>query len=153
MTPMFSLDQLKETAQKVANVYSRIANERLQTKLPVPARLYFDLELLGKEEARCAGMAYQTGMKVILNTTLLMENPEEVLNQTIGHEYAHLVQFDKFSNKGAATTGHGPEWHAAMKVFGLPPTKKHSMNVANSLLRYKKEGKKRGKKKEQRELF
>jgi SprT protein len=137
--------QLQEAAQRVANVYARVVNRKLGCKIPVPVKLTFELEHQSLERARYAGMAHAT-MVIDLNMTLFRENVSEILNDTIPHEIAHLVQFDKFDLKGVSTPGHGVHWQEAMRIMGKTPKKCHSFNVSNAVAAYKKFKKEKAKK-------
>ena len=57
------------------------------------------------------------------NPRMLVENKDDYLINTIGHEVAHLITFD---NYGKRTKAHGKEWAATMAVLGLKPERCHS---------------------------
>lgn len=135
---MSNLDQMKAAVQRVANVYSRIANERLGCNLPIPAVVYFDIEKLSKANATSSGIAHRATPKIGINTTLMVENLDYALNTMIPHEIAHLVQFDRFDFRGYRTTAHGVEWRTAMEMFGKRSDKyTHNLDVTNAVKVYK----------------
>lgn len=78
---------------------------------------------------KTAGQAYLNNNHVRLNAVLLTENAEEFIEQTIGHEVAHLATHCKY---GPNVDGHGPEWRGMMVAFGLEPNRCHSYDVSNS---------------------
>lgn len=71
-----------------------------------------------------AGMAhYQLGL-ITLSVHVLRE-PHHV-RETLLHEYAHLLAFDRHGKKGA---GHGQPWKKAMRDLGLEPKVHHQYEV------------------------
>lgn len=103
---------------------------------PCP-RLAFDLR------GRGAGMAvYQPRKRMAepdlirLNLRLLQEHPQEMIEETIPHELAHIVAHRLF---GARIKPHGPQWRAVMLAFGKTPEVQHRMPVEPSrrLRRYR----------------
>ena len=61
-----------------------------------------------------AGMAhYQHGM--ITLSVVVLKNPVHI-RETLLHEYAHLLAFDRHGKRGA---GHGKHWRQAMIDLGL----------------------------------
>ncbi len=67
-----------------------------------------------------AGTAeYQRGV-ISLSRSLIID--EERLRDTILHEYAHLLAFQRFGVKGK---GHGPAWREAMAELGAEPEVRH----------------------------
>lgn len=129
----YSIEQLKESAQRTANVYAEIANRTMGSKLPIPVFLEFDLQNTAPKAAGCA----TTTMQVNLNMILFEDNVEYILNDTIPHEIAHLVQFDKFNHRGADTQGHGIEWQEISRRFGKTPHKFHTLDTARSIEHFK----------------
>jgi SprT protein len=71
------------------------------------------------------GTARYATYHVTLNYRLLNENKDQI-NQTFGHELAHIIAGQLFGPKA----GHGPLWGAIMGLLGLPAERCHSMNVA-----------------------
>lgn len=69
------------------------------------------------------GTADYTLWHIQVNTRMLVENKDDYLINTIGHEVAHLITFD---NHGKRTKGHGKEWADTMAIFGLEPERCHS---------------------------
>ncbi len=71
-----------------------------------------------------AGIAYFRIYKIGLSHRVLQS--QEAVKETLGHEYAHLLAYDRFGAKG---TGHGAAWQQAMRDIGLEPKVRHNMDV------------------------
>lgn len=68
------------------------------------------------------------GTNVIkVNPTLLRENVTHYLQQTTGHEVAHLVA----RTMDPCCEPHGELWKSVMQAFGLPPSRCHQYDVSN----------------------
>lgn len=91
-------------------------------RMPMPT-VSFDLR------GKTAGQAYYTKNHVRLNAVLLTENTTEFIEQTVGHEVAHLATRFKYTG---AIQSHGPEWQAMMAVLGLDARRCHSYDVTNA---------------------
>ncbi len=68
-----------------------------------------------------AGIAYYQTSSIALSS-LILDSPEK-LRQTLLHEYAHLLAFERHGRKAA---NHGPYWQQAMRDLGLQPVVRHS---------------------------
>lgn len=91
------------------------------------------------------GMAISGGAEdwtIRLNLILCYENEADFIEQTVGHEVAHLVQRVVFGltkkvegPKGVFTTkrvqSHGPEWREVMTKFGLKPRRCHTYDTSS----------------------
>ncbi|MEI7985956.1 MAG: SprT-like domain-containing protein [Armatimonadota bacterium] len=74
-----------------------------------------------------AGMAhYQHGM--ISLSAVVLKDPGHI-RETLLHEYAHLLAFDRHGRKGA---GHGKHWKQAMMDLGLEPKVHHHYEVVRN---------------------
>jgi SprT protein len=74
-----------------------------------------------------AGMAhYQKG--VISLSAVVLKEPGQV-RETLLHEYAHLLAFDRHGRSGA---GHGRHWKQAMVDLGLEPKVHHKYDVVRN---------------------
>ena len=60
------------------------------------------------------GTARPLAGRIRLNAAVANANPE-AFAQTVGHEIAHVV-----AGRVYRAAGHGPEWQAVMRAFGLP---------------------------------
>ena len=76
----------------------------------------------------CAGKAYHWENRIKLNRFLLNQNPEEMINQTLPHEIAHVIAHIQYP---FCKRGHGPEWRSVMRMFGLEPDRCHEFNTSN----------------------
>jgi SprT protein len=88
---------------------------------PMPApSVSFDLR------GRTAGQAHVDEHHVRLNAVLLIENPEAMVRETVGHEIAHLAAARRH---GPAVRAHGAEWEAVMRLIGLEPQARHRFDT------------------------
>ncbi len=71
-----------------------------------------------------AGIAYYRTYEIALSRKLLID--EQRLRDTLIHEYAHLLAYDRFGPKAA---NHGPEWRTAMRELGAKPERTHCYQV------------------------
>jgi len=71
-----------------------------------------------------AGMAYYREGLIGLSKIVLRE--PDAVRETLGHEYAHLLAFDRHGSRGA---GHGSAWRIAMQDLGLEPKVRHNYDV------------------------
>jgi SprT protein len=71
-----------------------------------------------------AGMAYYKLNVIGLSAYVLIT--EEAVVDTLIHEYAHLLAYERAGRRGA---NHGPAWQAAMTELGRPPKVRHSYEV------------------------
>jgi predicted SprT family Zn-dependent metalloprotease len=83
-------------------------------------------ELNFKLQGKVAGDALK--YRVRLNLILFAENPDETLDQTIGHELAHAWR-RQLELPGKS---HGPQWKQLMRRMGLKPDVYHCMDVERS---------------------
>ncbi len=83
-----------------------------------------------------AGVACGHSNTIKLNPTLLIENLDDFINQTIPHEFAHLVA-DVVYPSGHCEPGkktkrvphHGSGWKRVMEIFNIPALKYHDYKV------------------------
>jgi len=68
-----------------------------------------------------AGLASPIKFEITLSRLIL--TTEGRVRETLLHEYAHLMAFDRY---GRIAANHGPYWQAAMRELGLPPIVRHS---------------------------
>jgi len=71
-----------------------------------------------------AGRAFveRNPQEIDLSTDLLWQHTDEMINQVLPHEYAHLVAYTIFKD-----SGHGTAWKLIMQQLGLEPLRCHSM--------------------------
>ncbi|ACA32025.1 protein of unknown function DUF335 SprT [Histophilus somni 2336] len=75
-----------------------------------------------------AGVAYLQQNSIKLNRTLLLENPQQFIQQVVPHELAHLIVYQQFGR----VKPHGSEWqHVMNKIFQLPADTCHQFDVTN----------------------
>lgn len=70
-----------------------------------------------------AGYANYTQNLIKLNSELLLRNYQDMLEDTVPHEVAHLITRQVFGN---SVKSHGNEWRTVMMaVFGIQPSRCH----------------------------
>lgn len=89
------------------------------TNMKVPT-LSFDLR------GTTAGQAFPAKHHIRLNGQLLNENTEHFIEQTVGHEWAHLAAAHLH---GHNIQGHGKEWKSLMVRLGLNPARCHTYDT------------------------
>lgn len=77
-----------------------------------------------------AGMAYYKLNLIGLSRHVL--NTKESVEDTIIHEYAHLMAFERAGRRGA---GHGAPWQQAMQELGRTPKVRHTYQVTRNTKR------------------
>lgn len=123
----------QQRARQSLQAWVRHANQLFAqeygVKLDCP-RLAFDLR------GRTAGLAVYQPRKnrhkpdlIRLNADLLEKHTDEMVEETLPHEWAHIVAHRLF---GPRIKPHGPEWRAVMSAFGKSPDVQHRMQVEPS---------------------
>jgi SprT protein len=80
-----------------------------------------------KLKGRRAGYAIPAYNKIALNNELLHQNGDTFINDTPGHEAAHLIAYAVY---GYNIEPHGKEWKKVMvNVCGQSPTRCHTYEV------------------------
>ncbi|MDP6035916.1 MAG: SprT-like domain-containing protein [Verrucomicrobiota bacterium] len=74
-----------------------------------------------------AGQANYRENKIRLNRELLEKYENDFIEQTVPHEYAHLVAYQKF---GGRIRPHGKEWRSVMQALGAEPRRTHNYQVS-----------------------
>lgn len=119
-TPAEFLDLQRECIRQVT-YYVEIARKKLGITFPTP-RVLFGLQ------GTTAGRAYFPDNKINFQPTLLRENADHFVQQTVGHEVGHLAAYFKY---GMTIKPHGHEWASVMWHLGLPATRCHNYDVSN----------------------
>lgn len=90
------------------------------------------IEMIAKyNKSKIAGKAHIGGVpfgkyQIELNIPLLAVNDDnDKIFETVGHEIAHLVAFDVYND-----CGHGKMWKHVMRQFSLTPNRCHRMHEA-----------------------
>lgn len=120
------INTIKREAQAKVKTYVDLANVLLKTHMPYP-KVMFDLK---GTTAGTAGFNVRNPSKSLIrfSSTLLIENVDDFLNRTVGHEVAHLIARLQY---GASIDPHGTEWARVMYAFRLPPTRCHNYDTTN----------------------
>lgn len=112
-----------EAVEYWVNAANRIFAGRDRMPMPLP-ECRFDLQ------GTCAGQACFPGSSsspayMRINTDLLERYPVRIIQQTVPHEVAHLVQ----RRIWGACQAHGREWKSVMVAFGKKPERTHDLTV------------------------
>ena len=97
----------------------RIASEFYKRDFPLPTISF-------KLKGRRAGYASFYRNKIALNNDMLHANGDAFINDTPGHEAAHLICYYVY---GVNSKPHGVEWKNVMCVIGQQPKRCHSFEV------------------------
>lgn len=73
-----------------------------------------------------AGFAHYGKNEIRLNVELLYTHWDDMLNNTVPHEVAHIVAGQQY---GFNIKPHGGEWQIVMLYLGLEPTRCHNYEV------------------------
>lgn len=114
--------ELERLATERTGALLAAAAQHYRTPIPRPL-IRFDLR------GRAAGQVrihQARTWEIRYNPTLLAQNPEDFLAQTLPHEVAHLVVYRLF---GRQIRPHGPQWRAVMTFFGAPPERCHRYDL------------------------
>ena len=79
-----------------------------------------------KLKGRRAGYAQCFVNKIALNNDMLHANGDTFINDTPGHEAAHLIARHVY---GYTIAPHGCEWKKVMRVIGQEPSRCHTFEV------------------------
>lgn len=117
---------VKQQVENVVRKYLEIAYHEYKQYFTMPTIVYTRRGVI-------AATAYQHEWKISLNPILLMENLDDMINQTVPHEVAHLVAHQVFGRIKV----HGREWKSVMRAFSLKSERCHSYDTTNSRVRRK----------------
>lgn len=108
-------------ASTEADVERKLAEcaDMLNYAYPLPTVSY---DLRGK----VAGYAHYSKNHIQLNVDMLHNNYDDMINQTLPHEFAHIASYKFYGSKG---TGHGTYWKHTMRRLGLEPERCHQYKV------------------------
>lgn len=106
------------------------------TEVDVAAKLAECAEIMNYEHpmptvsydlrGQVGGYAHYARNHIQLNVDMLHNHYDEMINQTLPHEFAHLISVRLYGYKGK---GHGVYWKHVMRQLGLTPDRCHSMTV------------------------
>lgn len=77
-----------------------------------------------------AGMAFGVGCRISLNPVLLYENQDQFIQESVGHEFTHLLTFAEY---GIVTFAHGRQWQGFMRALNVPIKIDHTYDVSTIL--------------------
>jgi len=118
-------NQIEATVKEHTDFWIDLANEIYNKTMQKPKILF---NLRGKTAAG----AWDWKWLIKINLVLLKENWQDMIDDTIPHEVAHLVAYKIY---GSFIKPHGTEWKSVMRNFGKNPIRCHKYNTSNSTLR------------------
>lgn len=129
------------TAEMKAKVNAKIreciaiANKRYNIDMKFPTVVY-------QKRGTTAGTANYRTWTIDINPVLLVENFDDMLADTVPHETAHLITELVYPHAHRRTYGqkrspHGTEWQSVMRVLGCEPSRTHSYDTTNAMVRTK----------------
>ena len=101
--------------------------KELQKKAKELYGVYVDPEISYDLRGQAAGQTRYTKNKIRFNRHLLEKYTAEFVEQTVPHEFAHLVAYKKF---GRSIKPHGMEWKRVMEALGVDPARTHNFDVS-----------------------
>jgi|GEM_PF-3404077 len=89
-----------------------------------------DLPIVFTQSGRVAGMAKRKGdiYNIEFNVEAILRDWEEMVNNTIPHEMAHIV--DMFLHGGRSS--HGPRWQSIAYALGCNPRRTHNIPLTKA---------------------
>lgn len=111
---------IERVGEKVSECL-KIATNHYHRSFPDPT-ISFDLRGL------VAGQANSRLWRIRINSILLQENTDDMLDSTVPHEVAHLIADKVYGHIRA----HGAEWKSVMRLLGISPNRCHRYDTTNS---------------------
>ena len=103
-------DKIRECIDKANSLYAK--------NLEIPSFSY-------KQIGRVAGRAFLNQWKIVINPDFLFNGHlEDMIENTVPHEIAHLIAFRLFNDNG-----HGRFWKMVMVHLGLNPERCHNYSL------------------------
>ena len=118
VTHMTTMDLQQQCKDRIEQVFSK-CEEFFGRKFNRPT---VEFNLRGAR----AGLAYFAQNRIRLNSVLLNENGREFINDTPGHEAAHIIARHIYGNY---PRHHGKEWREVMRLIGQEPSPYHHFKV------------------------
>jgi len=126
------MEKIKELFEEKLTKLIELYEEKTSFKLKRPIITY---DLKGK----VAGKALRKTNQIKLNIDLVMNEKTrtEMLEQTLGHELAHIIVNQKHRPSSYRILPHGWEWQTAMHNLNLNPEIYHTMETKPARITYK----------------
>jgi SprT protein len=124
------MTDLQEKVIEAVKFYVDLANELYDLGLNVPE---ISFNMRGRAAGQFKGNSFKPTVR--FNRILLEENGQAFIDQTVPHEVAHYVIFEKHGSKRTRPRNirpHGWEWQKIMRDFGCSPKRCHSYDTSNS---------------------
>lgn len=104
-------------------IIERLGELKEQARQMYGVNIAFHVRMNGRLTST-AGRAYFESGKLEFSPSLYEQNQQDFLENTVPHEFAHLVAFRLYGDNG-----HGQGWKAVMRDMGLEPTRCHDYEV------------------------
>jgi SprT protein len=85
-------------------------------------------------KGQTAGYAWYQKNHIQLNGDLLMKETEDMIEDTLPHEFAHIASYKFYGRDGV---GHGRNWKWTMIRLGLEPKRCHNYEVTPAKIHQK----------------
>lgn len=125
----YDIERLKRRVLEGVEHWVAVANRAFAAHpnmpLPIPECRF---DLLGKCAGQACFPAHGGAAYIRINVDLLERYPVEMVQESLAHEMAHVVQRRIWRESSA----HGREWQSVMAAFGKKPTRLHTMTVKPS---------------------
>jgi SprT protein len=114
--------RMEERVRECFQILNAKLNKSIRPEISEPLVMFKD--------SRTGGYVWPTkyGNRVFLNWTLVKENPNYYINDTIPHEVCHIFQRYLYPR----SSSHGIEWKTLMRMMGLRPERCHKMDTSNA---------------------
>lgn len=112
-------DAVQKTTERIGTVYE-IASKTYGRNFAFP-QITFNVR------GRAAGRAYYYQNRIALNMKMLLDNGQDFVDDTPGHEAAHLIAFRLY---GRQIRPHGREWASVMRTIGQKPERTHDFEIS-----------------------
>ena len=123
-------------------IRTRVNDKLIQCQAILKAKLHMDFSIPSIDynlRGTTAGTARASKWHIQLHPVLLETHQDEMINETVPHEFAHLVTSQLYPNTKRTVFSkgrpHGTEWKHVMRLLGVKPERCHNMNVPTSISR------------------
>lgn len=117
------ITQLKQQVIQRVSYLAQVIEQNTGQQAPLPRIKYVS-------RGTNAGLANNLSWTLTFNQILLCDNPATFVENTVAHEYAHLITGHIH---GIQQFPHGLKWQKIMKLFNVTPRVTHDYDVSKLL--------------------